>query len=147
MIAPAALSLVKCVIVRCVDQLYAIDSACVTTSDAPGGASLLATDEGGADLGHLPFHYLSSLLGHDNADANGGAVFVWQAPAYATNQPQAQRYRISSDAVIGRQETLVRSLGRYAPRWAGVCGAAELFDGNVALMLDLEELIKTAEVR
>jgi chemotaxis protein histidine kinase CheA len=42
---------------------------------------------------------------------------------------------------------LVRSLGRHAARWAGVCGAAELFDGNVALVLDIEELIKNAQER
>jgi chemotaxis protein histidine kinase CheA len=40
---------------------------------------------------------------------------------------------------------LVRSLGRHAARWSGVCGAAELFDGNVALVLDLEELIRNSQ--
>lgn len=144
MIAPAALSLVKCIIVRCANQLYAVDAACVTASDSHDDASLLATNEGSADVEHLPFHHLSSLLGQNNADANGSTEIVWQAPAYAANQHDEQRYRIAFDAIVGRQETLVRSLGRYAPRWAGVCGAAELFDGNVALMLDLEELIKTA---
>ena len=50
-------------------------------------------------------------------------------------------YRIAVEDIIARQETLVRSLGRHAPRWPGVCGAAELFDSNVALVLDLQELI------
>jgi chemotaxis protein histidine kinase CheA len=49
------------------------------------------------------------------------------------------------DSARGHQETLVRSLGCHAARWGGVCGAAELFDGNVALVLDLEELIRNFE--
>jgi two-component system chemotaxis sensor kinase CheA len=55
------------------------------------------------------------------------------------------RYALVVDSINGHQETLVRSLGRHAARWAGVCGAAELFDGNVALVLDIEELIKNAQ--
>jgi chemotaxis protein histidine kinase CheA len=39
------------------------------------------------------------------------------------------------------QELLVRSLGRHAARWPGLCGAAELVDGTIALVLDLNELI------
>jgi chemotaxis protein histidine kinase CheA len=39
------------------------------------------------------------------------------------------------------QELLVRSLGRHAARWPGLCGAAELVDGTIALMLDLNEMI------
>jgi chemotaxis protein histidine kinase CheA len=40
---------------------------------------------------------------------------------------------------------LVRSLGRHAARWRGVCGAAELFDGKLALVLDIEELIRISQ--
>lgn len=52
------------------------------------------------------------------------------------------RYALVVDGIRGQPETLVRSLGRHAARWAGVCGAAELFDGDVALVLDLGEVIK-----
>ena len=58
-----------------------------------------------------------------------------------------RRYTLVVDSVKGHQETLVRSLGRHAARWAGVCGAAELFDGHVALVLDIEELIRNAQER
>jgi len=64
-----------------------------------------------------------------------------------TSNDEDRRYRLIVDDVKGHQETLVRSLGRHAARWAGVCGAAELFDGQVALVLDVEELIKNAQQR
>ena len=61
-----------------------------------------------------------------------------------TKDNSARTFRIAVEDIIARQETLVRSLGRHAPRWPGVCGAAELFDGNVALVLDLQELISNS---
>jgi chemotaxis protein histidine kinase CheA len=64
-----------------------------------------------------------------------------------TSAGEDRRYRLVVDSVKGYQETLVRSLGRHAARWAGVCGAAELFDGQVALVLDIEELIKNTQQR
>jgi two-component system, chemotaxis family, sensor kinase CheA len=48
------------------------------------------------------------------------------------------------DRVEGPQEVLVRSLGRYAGRWYGIAGAAELRDGTVALVLDLPRLLSAS---
>ncbi|HEY8187258.1 MAG TPA: ATP-binding protein [Pyrinomonadaceae bacterium] len=47
------------------------------------------------------------------------------------------------DRVEGPQEVLVRSLGRYAGRWRGIAGAAELNDSTIALVLDLPRLLGT----
>ncbi len=52
---------------------------------------------------------------------------------------------IAVERIEGKQETLVRSLGRHGARWPGVSGAAELADGSVALLLDVEELIEAQE--
>jgi two-component system chemotaxis sensor kinase CheA len=75
-------------------------------------------------------------------------MVVWQArnngDGVASNN-SVNRYALVVDSARGHHETLVRSLGRHAARWRGVCGAAELLDGNVALVLDIEELIKNAQ--
>ncbi len=52
------------------------------------------------------------------------------------------RLALVVDSIEAEHETLVRSLGRHAARWHGIAGAAQLSDGNVALILDVEELIK-----
>ena len=73
-------------------------------------------------------------------------MIVWQSPddgaGARAGHGGSNKYALVVDSIKGHQETLVRSLGRHAARWAGVCGAAELFDGNVALVIDLEELIR-----
>jgi chemotaxis protein histidine kinase CheA len=94
----------------------------------------------------LPVLSLRRLLSQaeDEADGQRGRdLIVCQADA---NRPARSRgidrFALIVDSVYGKQETLVRGLGRYAARWLGVSGAAELLDGNVALVLDVEQLIE-----
>jgi chemotaxis protein histidine kinase CheA len=89
---------------------------------------------------------LRTLLGQAASLDAAGPIIIWQAPNNSARAQTAKngkdRYALVVDSIRGQQETLVRTLGRHAARWPGVCGAAELFDGNVALVLDLRELIK-----
>jgi len=144
MIVPAALSLVNCVIVRCETQLYAIDAASV--EDGRIQRSTLTADGEAVGTNDLPLVRLSDLIREDKSTADPAVFLVWRRP---TVSPPGKRngipgYRIGVDEIIATQETLVRGLGRHAYRWAGVCGAAEMFDGSVALVLDLPQLIENA---
>ncbi len=135
MMIPAALSMVNCVVVRCGEQLYAIDAACVTQSasaEEPGN-------------GELPLLDLATLLGMKAHDETGEKVIInWKPPASSLRNNGTKGHQIALDGIVGRQETLVRSLGRHGARWPGGCGAAEMFDSSVALVLDLEELISNS---
>jgi two-component system chemotaxis sensor kinase CheA len=138
MIMPATLALVQCLLVKSGDQLYAIESAGVSETRS----NVDWRDES------LPLLKLRELLGQTPSPETSASVVIWQAPnngaARAPGVSEGDhRYALIVDSIRGQQETLVRSLGRHAARWSGVCGAAELFDGNVALVLDLGELIKT----
>lgn len=139
MIMPATLALMQCLLVKSGDQLYAIEAAGVTEMRNN-------VDWRGESL---PLLNLRELLGQTAYPEMSASIVVWQATNHGAAQaPGAagegnHRYALVVDSIRGQQETLVRSLGRHAARWPGVCGAAELFDGNVALVLDLGELIKT----
>jgi len=148
MIMPATLALVQCLLVQSGDQLYAIESTGIVQGETK--------DNGHADSagGHSAVFHLSSLLGRGDVRETEGTSILWRAHGNSagstmnkTSNDEDRRYRLIVDDVKGHQETLVRSLGRHAARWAGVCGAAELFDGQVALVLDIEELIKNAQQR
>ena len=129
MIVPAALSMLPCVLVRSGEQTYAIDAAYL--------------DQSQRDLSEaLPVLQLASLLAQgDRNNGDRGAMIVWRSSSYSISRNGGRKYRIGIDAVVGMQELLVRSLGRYAARWPGLCGAAELVDGTIALVLDLNEFI------
>lgn len=149
MIMPATLALVQCLLVQSGDQLYAIESTGIVQDE-------VKKDNGHVDSAgeHSPVFRLSSLLGQGDARETEGFSIVWRNHGKSaggamnqTSNEEDRRYTLIVDAVKGHQETLVRSLGRHAVRWAGVCGAAELFDGQVALVLDVEELIKNTQER
>jgi two-component system chemotaxis sensor kinase CheA len=148
MMMPATLALVQCLLVQSGDQLYALESAGIS-GEAPY-SSPADFDGGRAEWKgeSVPLLHLSTLLGRNRDLGAEGTMIVWQArksgAAAAASGNNDHGYALIVDSVRGHQETLVRSLGRHAPRWSGVCGAAELFDGNVALVLDIEELIKNA---
>ena len=148
MIMPATLALVQCLLVESGNQLYAIESAGIRDSE------VMDVDQTGIATGRiecqgesLPLVHLGALLDHGSVPSTAGKVFVWQARnnGVARSADGQSRYALLVDSVRGHHESLVRSLGRHAARWTGVCGAAELFDGNVVLMLDIEELMKARE--
>jgi len=143
MIMPATLALVNCLLVQSDGQVYAIESARVADSALDANNSSTTGSQLNWQGESLPLLHLRSLLGQGIATDDAGPVVVWQAPNNSATAPDGRnRYALAVDGIRGQQETLVRSLGRHAARWAGVCGAAELFDGDVALVLDLGELIK-----
>ena len=149
MILPAALALVDCVLVRSDDQVYGIRSARVAehrSLDAPELKKISGTKTIDWKGQELPVLSLRKLLSQaeDEEDARGGRdLIVCQAdsdrPARSSGHDQ---FALIVDSAYGKQETLVRGLGRHAARWLGVSGATELLDGNVALVLDVEHLIE-----
>jgi two-component system, chemotaxis family, sensor kinase CheA len=151
MILPAALALVDCLLVRSDDHVYGLRSARVADHRSLDGpeikeiSSTNTTDWQGQELPVLSLRSLLSQAEDEADDQRGRDLIVCQADA---NRPARSsgldRFALVVDSVYGKQETLVRGLGRYAARWLGVSGAAELLDGNVALVLDVEQLIEAA---
>jgi two-component system chemotaxis sensor kinase CheA len=149
MILPAALALVDCVLVRSDDQVYGVRSARVAdhrSLDAPEMKKISSTNTIDWKGESLPVLSLRKLLSQaeDEADAQlGRDLIVCQADSDRPARSRGQdRFALIVDSVYGKQETLVRGLGRHAARWLGVSGATELLDGNVALVLDMEHLIE-----
>ena len=148
MILPAALALVQCLIVRSGEQLYAIGSARATSrrSLKPEELARIASSNTIEWNGEkLPALSLRNLLAQRSEDGHSKQrdVILWEADhSRAGCDRKKNRFALTVDRIEGEHETLVRSLGRHAARWPGVAGAAELSDGRVALVLDLEELLE-----
>lgn len=151
MMIPATLALVPCVVVRSGEQFYCFDSAIVADRMMlkPENSSNTDSREKLSWRGEeVPMWYLRELLAQPNADeANGRRAILICDPgehrhALAAHQ---QRIAIAVDSIAGQQETLVRSLGPHSTFWHGISGAAELLDGNIALMIDVARLIEANE--
>ena len=145
---PVALALVRCVLVRSGDQLYAIGSARVAGQHALDGDEPDKKGTAGAidwKGEKLPLFSLAHLLDRsaEVGAANERVAIILETKPYRNGRGDKEvRIAIAVERIEGKQETLVRSLGRHGSRWPGVSGAAELADGSVALVLDVEELIE-----
>jgi two-component system chemotaxis sensor kinase CheA len=148
MILPAALALVDCVIVRSDDQFFGIRSARIADHrfvEAPALEKISNTNTVEWKGEALPVLSLRNLLSQaaDEEGQTGRDLIICQADTNrSTTRRSTDRFALIVDSITSKQETLVRGLGRHASRWPGVSGAAELWDGNVALVLDVEQLIE-----
>jgi two-component system chemotaxis sensor kinase CheA len=149
MILPAGLALVRCQTVRCGQRYYGIGSGRVI-----GGRLLEASELAEIQSSrivdwegeNLAVFLLPDLISESSEaiTPTSNSLLVWQADHHRPARAGVpDRLALVVDSIEAEHETLVRSLGRHAARWHGIAGAAQLSDGNVALILDVEELIKT----
>jgi two-component system chemotaxis sensor kinase CheA len=150
MMVPATLALVPCVVVRCAEYFYCLDSSVVAdrvtlTSDQ------IAQDHQSRSIEwqneQIPLVWLGDLLVTAPISTNGArSVLICQAGGHRPNlSAHHKRIALLVDAIAGQQETLVRTLGPHATLWHGVAGAAELMDGSIALMIDVARLLEANE--
>src|SRR5882672_3066282 len=149
MILPAGLALVRCQTVRCGQRYYGIGSGRVIggrlleASELAEIQSSRIVDWEGENLAVFLLPDLISESSEASAPTSN-SLLVWQADHHRPARAGVpDRLALVVDSIEAEHETLVRSLGRHAARWHGIAGAAQLSDGNVALILDVEELIKT----
>ena len=55
---------------------------------------------------------------------------------------EGERFCVLVDALIGKQEVVIKALGETFARVEGIAGGAILGDGRVGLILDLERIFK-----
>jgi two-component system, chemotaxis family, sensor kinase CheA len=148
MILPAGLALMRCQTVRCGQRYYGIGSARLIGRrllDASESEEIQTAATADWEGESLPVFTLPNLLSEpaEVASPSQRSVIVWQADPQRPARPGVpNRLALVVDGIETEQETLVRSLGRHAARWQGIAGAAQLSDGNIALILDVEELIR-----
>jgi chemotaxis protein histidine kinase CheA len=151
MIIPATLALVQCVVVRSGEQSYCFDSAIVIDrATLPEEAITRAEENGhiewqGEELPLLRLPELLAQVEPAEPDRSRALLVCQPSELRPTLEPHQNRIAVLVDAIAGQQETLVRSLGPHSTLWPGISGAAELMDGNVALMIDLARLIEASE--
>ena len=143
---PLTLAIIQSLLVRCAGEVYAIPLASVAEVldhddlpvDAMGGAPVVTWRDGRV----MPLYRLSALLGVTD-DATGPPrpgehLVIVEAGESAC--------ALVVDALVGRQEIVIKSLARVFRDIRGLAGATVLGDGSVALILDPHQLFAAREV-
>jgi len=144
---PASLGVLRALVVVSNGHRYCVDASQIVDhcEFAPGGDQNLESDQTLRWRNEtLPLVGLRRLLAQPMAQPSRRLqVLVCDLPTETGNAEAGQNNRqaIVVESIEGNQEVLVRGLGRHAALWPGVVGATELWDGTVALVLDLSLLL------
>ncbi len=142
-ILPVSLSTLHCVLVQIGPETYAIPTSVVVrildydieALFTVKGKPMLTLDDQ-----PIPLAYLSDVLdrSHYQPMVNGNAlVLVLEA--------LERRYAFVVDDIIAEQEVMVRSLNPEMARIRNVSGATLLANGEVVIILNVSDLIKSAQ--
>lgn len=146
---PASLGVMRALVLASGEHHYCVDAGLIVEQRRLNGKDSIAWQDETVQLVSL-----GRLLMNSNGGADGGLedelddgldddrYAVICRCADAGSEDAARKYRgLSVKAIKGAQEVLVRSLGQHSAMWPGVVGATELWDGTVALVLDLPLLL------
>jgi two-component system chemotaxis sensor kinase CheA len=133
---PTSLGVMRAVVLRSGDFRYCVDASLVVDRCA---SNEIVNDSLEWQAETLPVVPLRSLVSQTNGQRKPDTQVL--ICAFPSNDSDKTRRAIAVDSIEATPEILVRSLGRHGAMWPGIVGATELFDGTVALVLDLPLLL------
>jgi chemosensory pili system protein ChpA (sensor histidine kinase/response regulator) len=90
----------------------------------------------------IEFKYLNALLGYSTDQ-----ISLRTKLPVAVISLDHQKFAIAVDKLIGKDEIVVKTLGKHLKNVKGITGATILGDGQVVIILDIEYLLRPAEQR
>jgi len=86
----------------------------------------------------IPFYSLSKLFTIEGADDNFSQAII------VVVEEDGNKAGLLVDEIIGKQQTVIKSLGESLQDIPGVSGGAIMSDGRVGLIIDVGGIIKLA---
>ena len=132
---PLTLSVLQAVVMRVGSNAYAVPTVMVEQvqrlkADVLGAAHAAGVIEW--QNTHYPFHHLSLLLDMVESAAAPAAA----AGSVVLLRSGTERAAIQVDAIVGRQEIVIKNIGPQLARVPGITGAAVLGSGETVLILN-----------
>jgi len=137
-VLPLTLAIIDGMIVRCAEKIYIIPTLSITESFRPNEDAVHVA--GGkeefvqlrSDL--LPIIRLNRVL-----ELGGAMPNAWESTLVCIEN-QKGKFALLVDELVGRQQVVIKTLGEFFAKTEGVSGGAVMGNGEVALILNVEEL-------
>ncbi|MCS6989504.1 MAG: Hpt domain-containing protein [Chloroherpetonaceae bacterium] len=143
---PITLAINQALLVRASEYTYAIPLELVLET-LMASTDYLTTDEEGKRYisirgEEMEFRYLNELLGYSIAPLE----YKTLVPVVVIGL-EDRKVAVAVESLKGKEEIVVKSLGRHLRNVRGIIGATILGDGQVVVILDMEHLLRPAEER
>ena len=137
-VLPLTLAIIDGMIVRCSDKIYIIPTLTIIESFRPLQESV-HTAGGKEEFVQLrsellPIVRLNKVLELDTQMPN-----AWESTLVCIENDKG-KFALLVDELVGRQQVVIKTLGEFFAKTEGVSGGAVMGNGEVALILNVEEL-------
>lgn len=137
-VLPLTLAIIDGMIVRCSDKIFIIPTLSITESFRPQEANVHSARgkeefvQLRSDL--LPIVRLNRVLELDECMPN-----PWESTLVCIENVRG-KFALLVDELVGRQQVVIKTLGGFLAKTEGVSGGAVMGNGEIALILNVEEL-------
>ena len=138
-VLPLTLAIIDGMIVRVNDKIFIIPTLCITESFRPQADSIHRA--GGKEeivqlrSELLPIVRLANVLELKSASMPN----PWESTLVCIENARG-KFALLVDELVGRQQVVIKTLGEFLAKTEGVSGGAVMGNGEIALILNVEEL-------
>ncbi|MFA6195411.1 MAG: chemotaxis protein CheA [Sulfurimonas sp.] len=143
-ILPLTLAIIDGMLVRCGDEIYIIPTLSVVESFRPQQEIVHVLKEKG-EFVSLRGQYIPVLRLSDVFHLDAKRIEPWEGILVCV-ETGAGRIAILVDELVGRQQVVIKTLGKALAKLKEISGGAILGNGDIALILNVDELRPIAEV-
>ncbi|DAB34458.1 MAG TPA: chemotaxis protein CheA [Sulfurospirillum sp. UBA12182] len=137
-VLPLTLAIIDGMIVRSKDKTFIIPTLCIIESFRPQKASVHAA-KGKEEFVQLREELLPVVRLNHKLELNNEKPNIWESTLVCIENEKG-KFALLVDDLVGRQQVVIKSLGEYFSQTEGVSGGAVMGNGEVALILNIEEL-------
>ncbi|WP_304543415.1 chemotaxis protein CheA [Sulfurimonas microaerophilic] len=143
MILPLTLAIIDGMLVEAANEIYIIPTLSVVESFRPEQEIVHAVKDQGEFVSlrgqHIPIIRLCDVF-----ELNAPKVAPWEGILVCV-ETEAGRIAIMVDELVGRQQVVIKTLGKSLAKLKEISGGAILGNGDIALILNVDELRPTIE--
>lgn len=137
-ILPLTLAIIDGMIVKSSQKTFIIPTLSITESFRPAQSSVHAA-KGKNEFVQLREELLPVVRLNHVLELNQDRPNIWEATLVCIENEKG-RFALLVDDLVGRQQVVIKSLGEYFSSTEGISGGAVMGNGEVALILNIEEL-------
>lgn len=137
---PLTLAIIEGLVTRIGSESYIIPSSVLVETRQPKEEDI-KTAGGVSEVVRVRDRYLPLIRLHEFFKVEG-AVTEPQRAICLVVQYNERQFCVMADEVMGYQQVVIKSLGRFFSSVAGVSGAAILADGRIALIVDIASTLR-----
>lgn len=140
---PLTLAIIDGMIVKSAGDMFIVPTLSVLESFIPK-REIVHTARGEGEFVDLRGEMIPVVRLNEVLAINNEQPYIWESTLLCVESEEG-KYALLIDELIGRQQVVIKSLGKALSKLRGVSGGAIMGNGDIALILNIEDLFGTTD--